>query len=90
MKYLAQVRKDIREREEGVPVGDLYIYDGKLYEYRCPTEDTLEIWFEGQWREAVNIDWDFIEVYEYRPKSFLTKPEIDYTRVQDYPSYIGV
>jgi hypothetical protein len=81
----AQVRLDLRKEELGVPVGEDYVFDDKLYEYRHAKENgevwlegsdkdvadfnVFQIWFEGQWQDAMEIDWDFFEIYEYRVRS---------------------
>ena len=62
-QHLAVKRKDLPD-DLGITVGDEFIYDRGFYPYRwrhCKDgKDILEIKYNGEWREASSIDWDFV------------------------------
>ena len=59
-QQLAFKRKDLPD-DTGIPVGDEFVHDRGLYPYRWNDDDTLfEIKHNGEWKEAVSIDWEFV------------------------------
>lgn len=62
-QHLAVKRKDLPD-DDGIPVGDGFVYDRGLYPYRWRQTDTNDAVFEikhnGEWKEAESVDWGFV------------------------------
>jgi hypothetical protein len=60
-KSFCTVRKDLLEKELGVPVGDVYYSEAESLPYRWSgeEEDKFEVLYEGKWQEAYSIDFEF-------------------------------
>ena len=53
-----KIRKDLRDREIHVPVGNLHIYTEEVLEYKWEGENFKVLW-EGVWENANSIDFEF-------------------------------
>ncbi len=61
-----KIRQDLQEQELGVPVGNFYLFGNEYLESRWINEDqedeTFQVFYRGQWLDAVSIDWELVEV----------------------------
>lgn len=57
--HFANVRKDIIEREESVPIGNDYYGEKEPLPYRWFNDKIFQIFYKGNWQKAESIDWDF-------------------------------
>lgn len=61
----AVVRPDLIEEETSVPVGEGYYGSTEPLPYRWKDMDTedeqFQVYYNGQWQDAISIDWDFID-----------------------------
>jgi hypothetical protein len=73
----AQLRADLRDRGLSTPVGDKTLSDDRLYSYRYVNYDDLQIMVDGEWLDAVNIDFDFFEVAQGADSN---RTALDYVR----------
>lgn len=66
---LAIIRKDLFIEGIGVPVGDTYYFGEQALDFRwlneqfdrVDNEDKFQVFFNENWRDALSIDWDFVE-----------------------------
>ncbi len=53
----AKIRKDLRNRGIGVPVGETYYY-GSQPLWSKWIKDKFMVYYDNKWQEAESIDWD--------------------------------
>lgn len=57
--HFANVRKEIINNGESVPVGDEYYGCREPLPYRWLNDTDFQVYHNGVWKEACSIDWDF-------------------------------
>lgn len=56
---LAKIRKDLLQKDTGIPIGKGYYFLHEPLPYRWIGDVSMQVYHDGKWKTAESIDFEF-------------------------------